>query len=97
MSDEPESAGMGLEETETKEIEFEDVWEDFVAQLTAARLEVKEREDELEKNASLMTRLDLTDLNDARSKCTKLEGACEAIDIIRTQVLKEESRIQRTD
>ena len=44
-----------------------------------------------------MTRLDLTDLNDARSKCTKLEGACEAIDIIRTQVLKEESRIQRTD
>ena len=49
MSDAPESAGMGLEETETKEIEFEDVWEDFVAQLTAARLEVKEREDELKR------------------------------------------------
>ena len=85
------------EVTETKEIEFEDVWEDFVKQLTSARLEVKEREDELEKNASLMTRLDLTDLNDARNKVMKLEGACEAIDIIRTQVLKEESRIQRAD
>lgn len=85
------------EVTETKEIEFEDVWEDFVNQLTSARLEVKEREDELEKNASLMTRLDLTDLNDARNKVMKLEGACEAIDIIRTQVLKEESRIQRAD
>tara|TARA_A100001234_G_scaffold198493_1_gene189258 strand:+ start:272 stop:565 length:294 start_codon:yes stop_codon:yes gene_type:complete len=97
MSDAPESAGMGLEETETKEIEFEDVWEDFVNQLTSARLEVKEREDELEKNASLMTRLDLTDLNDARNKVMKLEGACEAIDIIRTQILKEESRIQRAD
>lgn len=85
------------EVTETKEIEFEDVWDDFVNQLTSARLEVKEREDELEKNASLMTRLDLTDLNDARNKVMKLEGACEAIDIIRTQVLKEESRIQRVD
>ena len=34
--------------TETKEWTFDLVWEDFVAQLLAAREEVKTKEDELE-------------------------------------------------
>lgn len=87
------------EETTTQEelLEFVAVWDDFVGQLVAAREEVKEREDELEKNSALLTRVDLTDLNEARNRCLKLEGACEALDIVRTKVIGEESRIQRTD
>lgn len=87
------------EETTTQEelLEFVAVWDDFVEQLVAARAEVKEREDELEKNSALLTRVDLTDLNEARNRCLKLEGACEALDIVRTKVIGEESRIQRTD
>ena len=97
MSETPESAGMGTVENEQKEWTFDMVWEDFVAQLTTAREEVKEREEELDKNASLMTRIDLTDLNDARTKVNRLEGAYEALDIIRTTVLGAESKIQRTE
>ena len=44
-----------------------------------------------------MTRIDLTDLNDARTKVNRLEGACEALDIIRTAVLGAESKIQPTE
>ena len=44
-----------------------------------------------------MTRIDLTDLNDARTKVNRLEGACEALDIIRTTVLGAESKIHRTE
>ena len=83
--------------TPTKEWTFDLVWEDFVAQLTEAREEVRENEEELDKNSSLMTRIDLTDLNDARTKVNRLEGACEALDIIRTTVLGVESKIQRTE
>ena len=97
MSETPESAGMGTVENEQKEWTFDMVWEDFVAQLTTAREEVKEREEELDKNASLMTRIDLTDLNDARTKVNRLEGACEALDIVRTEVIGAESKIQRTE
>ena len=82
---------------ETQEWSFDRVWEDFVAQLVAAREDVREREEELEKNSSLMTRIDLTDLNDARTKVNRLEGACEALDIIRTAVLGAESKIQPTE
>ena len=97
MSDTPETAGMGTVENEPKEWTFDMVWEDFVAQLVAAREEVKEREEELDKNSSLMTRIDLTDLNDARNKVNRLEGATEARDIIRTSVKSVESKIQRTE
>ena len=83
--------------TETKEWTFDLVWEDFVAQLLAAREEVKTKEDELEKNSSLMTRIDLTELNEARTKVERLEGACEALDIVRTEVIGAESKIQRTE
>lgn len=83
--------------TETKEWTFDLVWEDFVAQLVAAREEVKLKEDELEKNSSLMTRIDLTDINAARVKVNRLEGACEALDIIRTAVLGADSKIQHTE
>ena len=83
--------------TETKEWTFDLVWEAFVAQLLAAREEVKTKEDELEKNSSLMTRIDLTEINEARTKVQRLEGACEALDIIRTTVLGVESKIQRTE
>ena len=83
--------------TETKEWTFDLVWEDFVAQLLAAREEVKTKEDELEKNSSLMTRIDLTEINEARTKVQRLEGACEALDIVRTTVLGAESKIQRTE
>ena len=41
MSETPESAGMGTVENEQKEWTFDMVWEDFVAQLTTAREEVK--------------------------------------------------------
>ena len=82
---------------ETQEWTFDRVWEDFVAQLVAAREDVREKEEELEKNSSLMTRIDLTDLNDARTKVNRLEGACEALDIIRTAVLGAESKIQPTE
>ena len=97
MSDQPETAGMGTVENEPKEWTFDMVWEDFVAQLVAAREEVKEREEELDKNSSLMTRIDLTDLNDARTKVNRLEGACEALDIIRTEVIGAESKIEHTE
>ena len=83
--------------TETKEWTFDLVWEDFVAQLLAAREEVKVKEDELEKNSSLMTRIDLTEINEARTKVQRLEGACEALDIIRTEVIGAESKIQHTE
>ena len=97
MSDTPETAGIGTVENETKEWTFDMVWEDFVAQLTEAREDVKQAEEELDKNSSLLTRIDLTDLNDARTKVSRLEGACEALDIIRTTVLGVESKIQRTE
>ena len=58
---------------------------------------LEEKEEELEKNSSIMTRIDLTDLNDARTRVNRLEGACEALDIIRTTVLGAESKIHRTE
>ena len=76
---------------------FDRVWDDFVSQLITAREEVKEKEDELEKNSSLMTRIDLSEVNDARNKVMRLEGACEALDIVRTKVIGVESRIKRED
>ena len=83
--------------TETKEWTFDLVWEDFVAQLVEARKEVEVKQEELEKNSSLMTRIDLTELNEARTKVERLEGACEALDIVRTEVIGAESKIQRTE
>ena len=97
MSDQPETAGMGTVENEPKEWTFDAVWEDFVAQLTEAREDVKEKEEELDKNSSLMTRIDLTDLNDARTKVNRLEGACEALDIVRTQVIGADSLIKHEE
>jgi len=97
MSETPESAGMGTVETEQKEWTFDMVWEDFVAQLVEARKEVEVKQEELEKNSSLMTRIDLTELNEARTKVERLEGACEALDIVRTEVIGAESKIQRTE
>ena len=44
-----------------------------------------------------MTRIDLTELNDARTKVNRLEGACEALDLVRTAVIGAESKIQRTE
>ena len=82
---------------ETQEWTFDRVWEDFVAQLTEAREDVRDKEEELEKNSSLMTRIDLTDINEARTKVNRLEGACEALDIIRTAVLGAYSKIQHTE
>ena len=83
--------------TETKEWTFDLVWEDFVAQLVEARKEVEVKQEELEKNSSLMTRIDLTELNEARTKVERLEGACEALDIVRTEVIGAESKIKRTE
>mgnify|MGYP005711763729 CR=1 FL=1 len=97
MSDAPETAGMGTVENEPEEWTFDMVWEDFVAQLTEAREEVREKEEELDKNSSLMTRIDLTDLNDARTKVNRLEGACEALDIVRTQVIGADSLIKHEE
>lgn len=86
------------EETTTEGLlDFTDVWDDFVEQLVACRKDVKEREDELEKNSALLTRVDLTELNEVRNKCLKLEGACEALDLVRTKVIGEESKIKRSE
>ena len=97
MSDTPETAGMGTVENEPQEWTFDAVWEDFVAQLVEARKEVEVKQEELEKNSSLMTRIDLTELNEARTRVERLEGACEALDIVRTEVIGAESKIQRTE
>ena len=83
--------------TPTKEWTFDLVWEDFVAQLVEARKAVEVKQEELEKTSSLMTRIDLTELNEARTKVERLEGACEALDIVRTEVIGAESKIQRTE
>ena len=83
--------------TPTKEWTFDLVWEDFVAQLVEARKEVEVKQEELEKNSSLMTRIDLTELNEARTKLERLEGASEALDIVRTEVIGAESKIKRTE
>ena len=88
---------MSATPTPTKEWTFDLVWEDFVAQLVEARKEVEVKQEELEKNSSLMTRIDLTELNEARTKVERLEGACEALDIVRTEVIGAESKIQRTE
>ncbi len=87
------------EETTEKEGKwtFDQVWNDFTSQLVTARVEVKDKEEELEKNSSLMTRIDLGELNDARNKCMRLEGACEALDIVRTEVIGAESLIKREE
>ena len=97
MSDQPETAGMGTVENEPQEWTFDLVWEDFVAQLVEARKEVEVKQEELEKNSSLMTRIDLPHLHEARTKGERLEGACEALDIVRTEVIGAESKIQRTE
>ena len=41
MSEQPEAAGMGTVENAPQEWTFDMVWEDFVAQLSEAREEVK--------------------------------------------------------
>ena len=97
MSAAPETAGMGTVENEPEEWTFDMVWEDFVAQLVEARKEGEVKQEELEKNSSLMTRIDLTELNEARTRVERLEGACEALDIVRTEVIGAESKIQRTE
>jgi|TARA_B100000902_G_C27272179_1_gene896870 hypothetical protein len=95
MSD--ENTAPTTEETQQEGWTFDQVWEDFLSQLTQARADVKEKEEELEKNSSLMTRIDLTEVNDARNKVNRLEGAIEALDIVRTQVIGVESLIKREE
>tara|TARA_B100001996_G_scaffold169936_1_gene129557 strand:- start:271 stop:564 length:294 start_codon:yes stop_codon:yes gene_type:complete len=95
MSD--ENTAPATEETQQEGWTFDQVWEDFISQLTQARVDVKEKEEELEKNSSLMTRIDLTEVNDARNKVNRLEGAIEALDIVRTQVIGVESLIKREE
>jgi len=95
MSD--ENTAPTTEETQQEGWTFDQVWEDFLSQLVQAREDVKEKEEELEKNSSLMTRIDLTEVNDARNKVNRLEGAIEALDIVRTQVIGVESLIKREE
>jgi len=95
MSD--ENTAPTTEETQQEGWTFDQVWEDFLSQLVQARKDVKEKEEELEKNSSLMTRIDLTEVNDARNKVNRLEGAIEALDIVRTQVIGVESLIKREE
>ena len=69
------------------------VWEDFVAQLTEAREDVKEERRGLDKNSSLLTRIDLTDLNDARTKVNRLEeGLLKHLTLYAPHVIGAESK-----
>lgn len=81
------------ETTEIKLLSFEDVWDNFCAQLEEARKELKEKEDELEQDASTLTRIDLSEYNNSKIIVTKLEAAIETLDIIRVNVFGEPSKI----
>lgn len=78
---------------EIKTITFEEVWENFVNQLTEARIALKEKEEEINADAAHMTRIDLTEFNTLKTSVTKLEAAVETMDILRVNVFGQPSLI----
>jgi hypothetical protein len=78
---------------ESKTISFDEVWENFVSQLSEARIVLKEKEEEIEADAAHMTRIDLTEFNTLKIAVTKLEAAVETMDILRVNVFGQPSLI----
>jgi len=96
MSDEVVITEETQEETQEEEVTFDSMWEGFVSQLTEARERVEAKGKELEAATASMTRVDLTEYNGLKTMVTKLEAALETMDLIRTKILKEESKITFT-
>ena len=82
------------ENTKSKLLTLNNVWDNFSTQLQEARKNLKLKEDELEQDAANLTRIDLTEYNNHKIIVSKLEAAVETIDIIRVEVFGEESKIQ---
>jgi hypothetical protein len=82
------------ESTETKLLTLDEVWDNFSSQLLEARKNLKTKEDELEQDASNLTRIDLTEYNNHKIIVSKLEAAVETLDIIRVNVFGEPSKIE---
>jgi len=83
-----------MEETaEVKLLSLDEVWDNFTAQLEKARVNMKEKEDELEQDAANLTRIDLTEYNNHKIIVSKLEAALETLDIVRVSVFGEPSKI----
>jgi len=78
---------------ESKTITFDEVWENFVSQLSEARIALKEKEEEIEADAAHMTRIDLSEFNTLKITVTKLEAAVETMDILRVNVFGQPSLI----
>ena len=96
MSEEPlkqtfSDPGSNVPETLT----FEYLWENFCAQLSQKRVELQEKEAEINEQVYTMTRIDLKDFNDLKIVVSKLEAAVETLDLIRTKVCGEKSLIIR--
>lgn len=96
MSDEVVITEETQEETQEEEVTFDSMWEGFVSQLTEARERVEAKGKELEATTTSMTRVDLTEYNGLKTMVTKLEAALETMDLIRTKILKEDSKITFT-
>jgi hypothetical protein len=83
-----------MESTEEKELmSFEDLWENFVSQLTEARDFLAEKSTEIETQTTTCTRIDLHEYNEAKIKVTKLESALETMNLIRVHCLGEKSLV----
>lgn len=82
-----------IEATENKTYTFEEIWENFASQLNEARIQLNNKEEEIQAEAAHMTRIDLTEFNDLRTAVIKLEAALETMDILRVNLFKQESLI----
>lgn len=86
-----------MNETEAPTLlSLDEVWENFCAQLEEARVNLKDKEDELEQDAANLTRIDLTEFNNCKIVVQKLEAALETLDIVRVSVFGQESKITIT-
>lgn len=83
-----------MEQSEEKELmSFDDLWENFVSQLTEAREFLQEKSNEIETQTATCTRIDLHEFNEAKVKVTKLESALETMNLVRVYCLGQESLV----
>ena len=83
-------------DTNNELITFEELWDNFCAQLKEARKTLQEKEAEIDEEISTLTRIDLTEYNDCKIIVTKLEAALETLDLVRVKVCGEKSLINFT-
>jgi hypothetical protein len=81
--------------SETTELmTIDQLWDNFSIQYADKRQEYeleKTRIENVDMTSSKLGRIDLADLNKLREDCVKLEGALEAIILVRTNVLGMET------